>query len=451
MSTTTRTQVVVVGAGPTGVTAAILLAQRGIETLVLDRWNEVYPQPRAVHLDDEVHRLLARAGLGEAFSAISRPGLGLQTIDRNGKVIGRFARLPESSRNGYPQANMYDQPALEQIMRDRLAQLPRATFRGNADVTRVEARPSGGATVSYADRRTGVVEEVHADFVLGADGAHSLVRGQMGARLEPLKFEQRWCVVDAEIDGDLGLWEGVHQLCDPERAGTYMRVGETRHRWEFQLLEGETVEDYRTFEQIEPVVQQWLGGRYGAQGVTILRTAEYVFRAAVADRWRRGAVFLLGDAAHLSPPFIGQGLGAGLRDADNLTWKIAGVLEGRLDPVVLDTYERERRPHARELIQLARILGRVMTTGGRPGAVGRRFVGPPVSVVLNQLEFVGRGATPRLTSSALRHRAPGERLAGRLVPNVCGGGLLDADLQGRWSLVTAEPLAPSVLETLDGL
>src|SRR6185369_12954256 len=140
--------------------------------------------------------------------------------------------------------------------------------------------------------------------------------------------------------------------CDPERAGTYMRIGATRYRWEFQLQDGETAADFATLDALGPLIRPWVQHVSGAE-LRLVRVAEYTFRAQLADRWHRGRIFLLGDAAHLTPPFIGQGMGAGLRDAMNLAWKLAGVLSETLPGDVLETYEQERKPHAQHMIRLA--------------------------------------------------------------------------------------------------
>lgn len=443
-------RVIVVGAGPVGCSAAILLAQRGVPTLVIDRWPGVYPQPRAVHLDDEVHRILGRMHVADGFAKISRASLGLRLVDRQQRVLGQIARLPEASVHGYPQANMYDQPALERLLRERMSALHEITFRPGVTAAGIDIEPDGTASVTLADRMTDATEVIEVDYVLGADGANSMVRASIGAQLEMLGSEQRWLVIDAEIQAELGLWEGTHQLCDTHRAGTYMRIGDTRHRWEFQLLPTESVEDYASVEQLEPLLRSWIGG-LPVGDIEIIRTAEYTFKAAVADRWREGPVFLLGDAAHLTPPFIGQGLGAGLRDADNLSWKLAGVIHGAFDPDVLDTYETERRPHARALVRLAQLIGITMTGGGRLGTMARRLVVPSVTRLLRYSSTAGQGATPALRASAMVLARRADRLAGKLCPNVCGDVLLDDLAAGRWALVTREPVAPSVADHLGEL
>ncbi|HTY28388.1 MAG TPA: bifunctional 3-(3-hydroxy-phenyl)propionate/3-hydroxycinnamic acid hydroxylase, partial [Mycobacterium sp.] len=342
--------VVIVGAGPAGVTAATKLAQYGVDCLVLDRWADVYPQPRAVHLDDEIFRLLAGLGIADEFAAISRPAQGLQLRDRNMRVMAQFHRECAQSANGYPQANMFDQPEFEALLRSNLKNYPHAVLRGNAEVTEAVKIGPDRARVTFTDRISGEEHSVEARYLLGCDGANSLVRTAIGAWMEDLKFQQRWLVVDVATDADLDQWEGVHQVCDPHRAATYMRIGEDRYRWEFRLLDDETADDYNTISALYPLIRPWVEG-VAPETLQLLRVAEYTFRAQVANRWRRGNMFILGDAAHLTPPFIGQGLCAALRDSMNLAWKLAGVVNGWLPEAVLNSYEAERKPHARYMIR----------------------------------------------------------------------------------------------------
>ena len=435
---TEHVPVVVIGAGPTGVAAATLLAQYGVRSLILDRWSRVYPQPRAVHLDDEVYRILARLGVADGFAAISRPALGLRLIDATMATLVEFTRDTTLSRNGFPQANMFDQPHLEALLRANLTHHPEAEFRGDVEVTDVAEDGGGPVRVTYADRVGGGDRTVTADYVLGCDGANSLTRARIGSRMLDLGFEQRWLVVDVATAADLRQWEGVHQVCDPNRAGTYMRIGDTRYRWEFRLHDGETAADFGTLDRLGPLIAPWVG-RVDAGDLEIVRVAEYTFRAQLADRWRRGRVFLLGDAAHLTPPFIGQGMGAGVRDAVNLTWKLAGVLEGTLGDAVLDSYQQERRPHARSMIRLALVVGRLMTSGGALGSRLRRAILPRLSSLPGLTTRVLDGKTPALHRSALvrRSRTPWG-LAGTLCPNPLGtnGTRLDAELGLGFALVT---------------
>jgi len=405
--------VVVVGAGPSGLAVATLLGQYGVECLVLDRWEGVYPLPRAVHLDDEVYRIIHRLGVATQFAGLSRPARGLRLLAPDHRVIAEFQRSADSGAHGYPQANMFDQPDLEQLMRNNLRIMPTVTLRGNVDVHRI-TQGNAAARVDFTDRVTGARESVRASHVLGCDGANSVVRRAIGAEMEDLGFEQRWLVIDIDTSAQLNQWEGVHQLCDSRRAGTYMRVGEVRYRWEFRLLPGETAADFATMDTLHPLIRPWTGD-VPVDDLRVIRVADYTFRAQVANKWRDRRVFLLGDAAHLSPPFIGQGMGAGLRDAMNLAWKLAGVLAGDLPATALASYQTERKRHARKTITVAKLFGLTMTAGGRVGTVLRRFLAPGLHLVA---DVPAQSWTARPGGSRTRLPALARTSAvGRLCPN----------------------------------
>jgi 3-(3-hydroxy-phenyl)propionate hydroxylase len=418
--------VVVVGAGPVGVTAALLLARRGIDVLVLDRHADPHPQPRAVHLDDESLRVLQAAGVADAFTAVSRPMAGLRLLDGGGRTLAEFPR--GDGPHGWPQASMFSQPDLEAVLRDALARERRAELRGRVEVVHVQQ--GGPVRLTVRDRRTGIEEVLVAEAVLGCDGANSTVRRQIGAGMRDLGPGERWLVVDLVADAPLPVWPGVHQVCDAVRPATFMPISGSRYRAEFRLHPGEDVADLNLAELL---------ARFGAAGCAVVRSAEYRYAAQVADRWRRGRVLLCGDAAHLTPPFIGQGLGLGLRDVHQLTWKLAAVLGGA-DDRLLDTHQAERAPHARSLIRVAVLLGRLMTGGGERAALARRAVLGGVRRVPRLAAFAAASRTPPLRPGPLVRRprfAPGSPVGGLLPqPPTDRPGRLDDVLGPGWVVLT---------------
>lgn len=414
--------VVIAGVGPTGMTAALSLGRYGVDTLVLDRWEDVFPQPRAVHLDDEIYRILGDLGLADEFAAISHACRGLRLVDRNVETITTFDRDPGDTPHGFPKANMFDQPELEALMREAMKRCDSVEFRSGYEIVDI-ANMGDHVRVDYLDTASDERITVTADYVLGCDGANSVVRSSIGSKMREMGFEQRWLVVDISTPTDLQQWNGVHQLCDSQRAGTYMRIGANRYRWEFQLLYRESAADFQDIESLRPLIAPWLGHAPDAD-LELIRVTEYTFHARLADRWRDRRVFLLGDAAHQTPPFIGQGLGAGLRDARNLVWKLVAVMNGLLPDNALDTYQHEREPHAAAMIRNAVTVGWAMTGGGEKTAALRRKVFPILARMPGVNGMIVDSATPALKPSGFVRRsalAPRE-LAGSLFPNVIVDG-----------------------------
>jgi 3-(3-hydroxy-phenyl)propionate hydroxylase len=311
---------------------------------------------------------------------------------------------------------MFDQPDLEVLLRRALDAEPLAELASGTELIDLAARSDGRVDVVLRDVATADERVTTVDVVLGCDGANSRVRELIGSTYEDLKFEERWLVIDVRSEQPLDTWQGVHQVCDPARAGTYMQVGPGRYRWEFRLKDGEDVDSVVGSGEFERLLSKWLGP-IPYDSLEIMRRAEYTFRARIADRWRSGSVFLLGDAAHLTPPFVGQGLCAGLRDASNLTWKLAAVLRGHASEALLDTYEPERKPHARALIAKARTVGWAMTGGQGAAARVRRIALAVACRIPGTTHKVLDADAPRLVNGlTVRRDGRSDRVSGGLVP-----------------------------------
>lgn len=394
--------VVVVGAGPTGVVAASLLAQHGVRSVVLERFSGVYALPRAVHADDEVRRILQQLGVERQFSAVSRPAAGMRLVDGRRRVLAEFGR-DGMGLHGHPRSNLFDQPDLERLLRDNLARLG-GELRGGAELVGLDQSTAGGVLVTYREHPSGATRQMRAQAVLGCDGANSTVRHSIGATWTDLHFEERWFVVDVVCPVQLDVWAGVEQVCDPRRAATAMQVGPHRYRWEFRMLDGEDADRLADPVVLHALLAPWTG-TVPWQQVDVVRSAQYTFRARIADRWQDRTVFLLGDAAHLTPPFVGQGMGAGLRDAHNLAWKLALVLGHDADPALLDTYEAERAPAARALIRSAVLVGLAMTGGHAAAAALRRAGSAAVGRMPGATRALSSTLTPPLRSGPLVQRA----------------------------------------------
>ncbi|MER6031362.1 bifunctional 3-(3-hydroxy-phenyl)propionate/3-hydroxycinnamic acid hydroxylase [Streptomyces sp. NPDC001851] len=423
MSAASRRPVVIIGAGPVGVTAALLLARHGVPSLLLERHRGIYPLPRAVVVDDEIRRILQSVGVHEEFATLARPAPGLRLLDARRRVIAEFPRSLHG-HHGFPQTSMFDQPELERLLRDALARRPECELRGGVEVVSVSQDTDRTAPVRVTFRRDGSDEEEHvwADAVLGCDGAGSITRDAIGAVWEDLHFEESWRVIDVRTSRRVSSWDGAEQICCPTRPATYMRVGEDRYRWEFRLDDDERLDGPQGRARLRELVAPWVDlPSDGSEDddFEVIRQAQYTFRARLADRWRRGRVFLLGDAAHLTPPFIGQGLCAGLRDARNLTWKLARVLQQGADDRLLDTYERERKPHARHMVRVAVAVGWAMTGGQDRGAAIRRAVVGAACRIPGVTAAVSRDLSPALAANPLVRRRPrltGRSLAGTFCP-----------------------------------
>lgn len=350
--------VIIVGAGPVGLWTALMLGQRGLKVLLCERWAEFYPLPRACGIDHEVMRMLQVAGLADSFKELLDPMLGedksYEFVNAQGERLLEV-QWNQPGMSGWAQMNLFYQPDLERRMDAFLRDLPNVrVLRGHtASLLRQDAE---GVELTLADE-SGVSRTEQASYLIGADGANSFVRCALGIEQTDLGFQYDWLVVDIQSKVQRKWHPYVAQHCDIRRPATSVGSGPGRRRWEFMRLPGESIEQLSSEETAWRLIEPW---GVGPDNASLERHAVYTFRGRWANEWQRGRIFLMGDAAHLMPPFLAQGLCSGMRDAMALAWRLAMVLQDDACPSILDSYTSERSVHVQEIIGQAVELGRLI-------------------------------------------------------------------------------------------
>lgn len=352
--------VLVVGFGPVGATMAGLLARRGVDVVVIDREVDVYPLPRAAHFDQEIMRIVQELGALDDVAPSTRPLPGMDFLTADRQVLLSM-RSGVRTRSGFPSSVLFHQPGFDRAIRDHAVQLGARTLLG-VELVSIE---------QHADRvtaRLGDGASIDARWVVACDGARSTVRKAIGTTMDDLEFEEPWLVLDLVLAGGTPPPTDVcFQVCDPARPHTLVPMPAPRFRFEFMLLPGEDPQWIQRPDVMRELLSAWVD----PATVTIERAAVYTFHGLVAHRWRDGRVLLAGDAAHQMPPFLGQGMCSGMRDAANLAWKLARVLRSDSDAALLDTYEAERAPHVRSIVEAAVGFGRLICTTDAAAAAAR--------------------------------------------------------------------------------
>lgn len=347
--------VLVVGFGPVGAVLAGLLGKRGIDVMVLERDYQVFALPRAAHVDHTGLRTWQELGLLDTLLPAMQANLGLDFLTAGGELL---ARIPgdQSSTSGLPTSMYFFQPALDTAVREVAASMPSVTVRLGTEVTRVTNEDSHVRVEAAAP--DGERLDVTAKWVVACDGAASRIREQLGFDVEDLHFEEPWLVVDLVLDGERAEPGRAICLCDPRRPTYSIPMPARRHRFEFRLMDGDDPDTMLQPGRISELVTRWFPDR----PFELERTAIYTFHGLVARNWRHQRVFLAGDAAHQMPPFLGQGMCSGLRDAANLAWKLDLAIRGNAPDDLLSTYEEERRAHVRSVVESAVRIGRLICT-----------------------------------------------------------------------------------------
>jgi 2-polyprenyl-6-methoxyphenol hydroxylase-like FAD-dependent oxidoreductase len=437
----TDCDVLICGLGPVGQLLALLLDDLGASVIAFDQASEPYDLPRAAVVDDEVLRIFQAAGIDEDVMRAAQTQPAVSFVDRKGHATEVF-RFAEGEL-GHPPLVSIHQPSLE---RDMVAALERRgvdlrweqsldSLDRRGDGVRAWVRPSSG----------GPATELRARYLVGCDGARSAVRGRLGVPFGGSTFAQRWLVVDGTLDRPLAKAPHPHFVGDPARPGVCLPMSPGRHRWEWMIHPGEDPQRLLAPSRIRELMATWITD----ERVEIERAVVYTFHARRAKRWRAGRVLLAGDAAHVMPPFVGQGFSSGARDAGNLAWKLDAVLHGAPDRL-LDSYQVERCRHVTKMQNFALRWGALVQTR-RPGLARLRDAGIAALERTGALERLQESAKPLPTAAAgafatRPSRFPPKRTVGALFPQPVIDGLrLDDRLGTGWAAVSASAEASARL------
>jgi 3-(3-hydroxy-phenyl)propionate hydroxylase len=351
------TDVAVIGYGPTGAVLANLLGSRGWNVDVFERAHEPLTAPRAVHFDAVVMRVFQQIGIADQLGAEVLPITGMHFLNGEGTTIFQFDAQAGDQPLGWAQGFMFHQPDLERTLRAAVSRHPTVTTHLGHEVIRVDAADQGTGAV-IETQGPGGSRTVHARYAVGCCGARSITRAAIGGGAADYGFTQEWLVLDLLLQQPIDLPHMTVQYCEPARPSSYVVMPGRRRRFELMLLPGETAEAMLNPATMASLLRRWLR----PEDYTVERAAVYAFHAVVSERWRMGPLFIAGDAAHQMPPFLGQGMCAGVRDAANLAWKLDLVLSGAAGESLLDTYASERLAHVRATVEDDILLGSIIQT-----------------------------------------------------------------------------------------
>ena len=406
--------VVIVGYGPVGATLANLLGMHGHRVLVLEREAAMYHLPRAVHFDEEVMRVFQTIGLAHRVEKVVRVNPGMRFVDDSGSTLLDWPRPSGIGPSGWHSSYRFHQPDLEQILRNGVERYANVTVRSQCEFTGCIDSESF-TDVEFTDVRTNQCRQVGTRYLVGCDGGRSTVRQMMQSDVEDLGFRESWLVVDVLLNQPMEqLGDFTIQFCNTRQPATYVRCPANRRRWEIAMPARVTPADVCQPEAVWRLLKDWIK----PSQATLERSVVYTFHSMIAKQWRCGRTLIAGDAAHQMPPFMGQGMCAGIRDVVNLGWKLHRCISRGNSDQLLDSYQSERYPHVRAYIDTAIELGTLLnsceTAEALRSAMSNDSGTPTMKSIAPRL---GHGLTYVPNSAASRGCTQDEH-AGTLAPQV---------------------------------
>ncbi|MDC3174788.1 bifunctional 3-(3-hydroxy-phenyl)propionate/3-hydroxycinnamic acid hydroxylase [Candidatus Pelagibacter sp.] len=358
--------VAIVGFGPTGGTLANLLALQGFSILIIEKEKSFYPLPRAVHFDDEIMRVFQTIGITDKFLKHTIINKGTKFVNSKNRVVLDWPRPRSITENGWYPSYRFHQPDLERKLRRRLKDFKKVSVMQNTKVNSLKEEKNS-VKICIENINNNKISEIRAKYIIGCDGARSTIRKQIKAKFQNLGFTQKWAVVDLILKKNKKeLPDRTIQYSNSKRPATYCRNVGKRRRWEFAINNKESEKKVLSNSYIWNFLKPWLK----PSEALMERKTIYTFQSAISKKWKKGRVFLAGDAAHLMPPFMGQGMCAGVRDASNLAWKIAYCLKNNHSEKLLNTYQSERYSNVIEYIKTTVKMGEFVNAVGTSNITG---------------------------------------------------------------------------------
>ncbi|MBL7818007.1 MAG: FAD-dependent monooxygenase [Saprospiraceae bacterium] len=429
-----KTQVIIVGAGPTGVMLAHLLGQKNISVILIEKEADIFPVTRATHLDAETLRNLQMTGLINELKEYTQSITYFDVVDKDGKTLFEQALANQDTVHHYKDDCFFDQVYFEKILRKGLARYSNVELIVGAEA--IDMIASGAEVkIGLKTSKEGGITEVTGDWLIGCDGGRSFVRETMFPKMRELKPPKDWILVDTALNNaeDARLLpDRFRYYLSDERLTAYAHGFGLNRRWEFELNEGETMPE-------EAVIKSWVEKFIDLNKISFLRIKKYTHLSLVTPKWQENNVFLAGDAAHLMPPFAGQGLCSGVRDAVNLAWKLSDVIQNKAKTDLLNSYDTERQVQIKHTFNQTHSLMQILLADTKVQKWRRKTQLQSIQLLPPKLKAFLQKSFSNPKSLTIGCVAITSKLCGQHLPQfvMAENRLSDDEMSYKWALIYA--------------